>query len=217
VLRKTASLLVSLMLLGGASMLSSRAACAGDVVSMAPASRGPQIMLYVSQPLWSRGSSAPRLYGLRIGQLRMPSTTSQLTAIAPVQRELIDLQIVPHSEMRIDFGRRLIWNITRGAFDPHSNQSVLAVAVPIKGIRRSDAANQQPWDPASPGVSTLTGNAIPRRQVDGESLAIINMVIPSHWTPNDGRAAWLQLRPTIQFAHTQTTEAAPLLRGADTH
>ena len=41
---------------------------------------------------------------------------------------------------------------------------------------------------------------------DSESLAIVQMVIPSHWTP----------RPTIQLLNTQTTGAALVLGSTET-
>ena len=210
-----ASWLVSLMLLGGASMVSIRPACAGNVVGAAPTSRSPQVMLYVSLPLGSRGSSSQPLYGLRIGELRTPRTTPQLTAIAPIQRELIDLQILAHSDVRIEFGKRLIWNITRGAFGPQSSEAVLAIGMPIKGIGLSELANQQPWDPGTSGTSAWAGNPVPRRQVDGETLAVVNLIISSHRTPTDGRALYLQLKPTVQLLNTQTTEAVLVFRAQE--
>jgi hypothetical protein len=169
----------------------------------------------VSLPMGSRGSSSLPRYGLRIGEFRKRPTTPQLVAIPPTQRELVDLQIVAHSDVRIEFGRRLVWNITRQAFGTQSSQAALTIGVPIRGIRLSEAANQQPWDPGISGISALAGNPIPRRQVEGESLAILNMIIPSHWTPTDGRAAHVRLRPTIQFRNTQTTEAVLVPHGAE--
>jgi hypothetical protein len=203
----TASWLVSLILLGGGSMAPMRAACAGNVGSAGAASCGPQIILYVSLPLGSRGSSSLPRYGLRIGEFRKRPTTPQLVPIAPTPRELIDLQIEGHSDVRIAFGRRLVWNVTRQAFGPQYTQAVLTIVVPIKGIRLSDAVSQHPWDPGTSGMSALAGNPIPRRPVDGESLAILNVAISSHWTPTDGWAAHTQLRPTIQFGNIQAALA----------
>jgi hypothetical protein len=174
------------------------------------------IMLYVNLPLGSRGSSALPRYGLQIGEFRKRPTTPQLVAIAPTPRELIDLQMVAHSDIRIEFGWRLIWNITRQAFGPRSSQAVLTIGVPLKGVRPSDAVSQQPWNPGTSEMTALAGNPIPRRQVDGESLAILNVVISSHWTPTDGPPAYVQLRPTIQLGNSQTTEAALVLHGAET-
>jgi hypothetical protein len=203
VLRKTTSCVVGLMLLGGASMVLIRA------VSVRPASCGPQIMLYVTLPLSSRGSSSPPRYGLRIGEFRQRPTTTQLVAKAPTLRELIDIQIDGRSDVRMEFGRRLIWNITRGAFGRQSD-SVWAIKVPIKDISLSDALNQEPWDLGTSGMSALAVNPIQARQLDGERLAIANIVIPLRWTATDRRAAYLQLRPTIRFGNTQTVEAVLL-------
>jgi hypothetical protein len=196
------------MLLGGASMVLIRAVSAG------PASCGPQIMLYVTFPLSSRGSSSPPRYGLRVGEFRKRPTTTQLVAKAPILRELVDIQIEGRSDVRMEFGGRLVWNITRGAFGRQSN-SVLAIKVPIKGIRLSDAVNQEPWDLGTSGMSALAGNPIQARQLDGEGLATLNMVIPLLWTATDRRAAYLQLRPANKFGNTQTVEAVLLLRSGE--
>jgi hypothetical protein len=209
VLLKTASGLVGLMLLGGASMVLTRA------VSAAPASCGPQIMLYFTLPLASRGSSSRPVYGLRMGEFRKRPTTTQLVAKAPVVRELMDIQIEGRSDVRVEVGRRLIWSITRGAFNSQSSPPVLAIAVPIKGVRLSDAVNQEPWDLGTSGMSALAGNPIQAQQLDGERIAIVSMVIPLHWTATDRRATYVQLRPTIKFRNTQTADAVLLPRSAE--
>jgi hypothetical protein len=51
--RHAANRFTSGILLSATSVAASAAACAGDLVGMAPTSRSPQIMLYVSQTLWS--------------------------------------------------------------------------------------------------------------------------------------------------------------------
>ena len=208
-LLRTASGLVGLMLLGGASMVSIRA------VSAAPASCGPQIALYVTLPLSSRGSSSRPAYGLRIGEFRKRPTTTQLVAKAPIIRELMDIQIEGRSDVRVELGRRLVWSITRGAFDSRSSPPVLAIAVPIKGVRLSDAANQEPWDLGTSGMSALADNPIQARQLDGERIAIVSIVIPLRWTATDRRPTYVQLRPTIKFRNTQTAEPVLPPRSAE--
>ena len=195
-------------------MISIRAACAGNVVSAAPVSCGPQVMLYVTLPLSSGGSSSRPVFGLRIGEFRKRPTTTQLVAKPPILRELIDVQIVGHSDVRMEFGRRLVWNIMRGSFGSQSSPVVLAI-VPIKGIRLSDAVNQESWDPRTSGMSPLAGNRIHALQADGERLAIVAAVISLHWTPTDGRRVYMQLRPTIRLVNTQPTEAVLPLRSAE--
>jgi hypothetical protein len=208
VLRKTTSWVVGLMLLGGASMVLIRA------VSVGPASCGPQIMLYVTLPLSSHGGSSRPLYGLRIGEFRNRPTTMQLVAKPPTLRELINIQIDGRSDVRMEFGRRLVWNVTRGAFGRQSD-SVLAIKVPIKGIRLSDGVNQEPWDLGISGMSALAVNPIQARQLDGERLVVANIVIPLRRTATDPRAAYVQLRPTVRFGNTQSLEAVLLPRGAE--
>jgi len=214
--RKTASWVVGLVLLGGASTISIRAACAGNVVSAAPVSCGPQVMLYVT--LSSGGSSSRPVFGLRIGEFRKRPSTTQLVANPPISRELIDVQIVGHSDVRMEFGRRLLWNITRGAFGSQSSPVVVAIGVPIKGIRLADSVNQQPrqpWDPVPAGMSAWSADATRTGQLDGERLAIVAAVVPLHWTPTDGRPVYMQLRPTIRLVNTQPTQAVLLLRSAE--
>jgi hypothetical protein len=218
VARKTANWVVGLVLLGGASMVSISDANAGNVVSAASVSCGPQLMLYVTLPLWSHGSSSLPRYGLRIGEFRKRPTTLQLVAVAPIQRELVDLQIAAHSDIRVEFGRRLVWDIPHGAFAPQSSPATLAIGVPIKVIRLPDLVNQQPqlpWDPAPAGMSAWSADATRARQLEGERLAIVTAVIPLRWTPTDGRPVYMQLRPTIRLVNTEPTEALPPLRSAE--
>jgi hypothetical protein len=217
-LRKTAGWRVGLIVLGGASIALIEAGGVSNVVSSARVSCGPQLMVYMTLPLWSRGSSSLPVYGLRVGEFRKRPTTPQLVAVAPVQRELLDLQIAARSDVRIEFGRRLVWDIQRGAFGPQSALATLAIGVPIKGARLSEAWNQQPlqpWDPVTSGMSAMTGDPIRTQLVDGERLVILKVVIPSQWAMPDRRAAYVQLGPTIKFVNSQPTEALLPLRSAE--
>ena len=66
--------------------------------AMTPVAGGPQIVLYISQSLGS-GSTSVRLYGLRIDEIHPIPNTPLVTTVGLVQRrELVNLQIVPHSE-----------------------------------------------------------------------------------------------------------------------
>lgn len=214
--RKTAGWLVASMLLGGASWVLIRAFCADSVVTAAPVSCGPQFMLYVTLPLSSRGSSSLPRYGLRIGEFRKRPITTQLVAVAPVQRELIDLGIVAHSDVRVEFGRRLVWDVPRGAFGSQSSLATFAIGVPI---RVSDAVNQQPrqpWDPVPSAMSAPAGDPMRTRQLDGERVVIVKVIIPSRRTPTDQAPAYVKLEPTLKFVNTQQTEALILPRSPET-
>ena len=107
---------------------------AADTISAVPGAHGPQMMLYIKQPLGARG--ATRVYGLRLEQ-----TTTSATSGAPLpgalpgelarQREIVDLQIRHYSDVRLEFGRRATWNIGRHEFGPSGNQSSMTIRLPM--------------------------------------------------------------------------------------
>ena len=88
---------------------------AGPVGAVAPP-HGPIFMIYITQPLGSRGAS--RVYGLRLSELAQPtllSSAPMLYASSP-RRSLVDLQIRHQADVRIEFGQRLTWDVRRGEF-----------------------------------------------------------------------------------------------------
>lgn len=88
---------------------------AGDGVPPGVPSQGPQIMIYFRQPLWSAGSQ--RIYGLRIDQTSAPSTTPNAIGINPLRRrEILSFEIGGHAGMRVEFARRLVWDVSRQEF-----------------------------------------------------------------------------------------------------
>jgi hypothetical protein len=96
---------------------------AGDSFPQAVPARGPQIMIYFRQPLWAPG--AHRIYGLRIEQTSAPSTTPSAVGINPLRRrEILNFEIGQHADLRVQFARRLCWDVSRqefglGAFHPN--------------------------------------------------------------------------------------------------
>jgi hypothetical protein len=184
--RNTANRFTSRILLSAASVAASAVACAGNFVGMAPTSRAPQIMLYVSQPLWSPGKSF-RVYGLRIEEVWGLPPSLQPAAAGSLRRSvLVDLQIVPHSDLRIEFGKRLIWDFTHAAFGPQSSSSSLAIGLTIHSTRFPDPTRLQPWDLRAPGLSLMAGRLVPDLQASGVSLTIAAAVVNLRWTPSVG-------------------------------
>jgi hypothetical protein len=179
----------SRILLSVASVVASAAACAGNFVGMAPASRSPQIMLYVSQSLWSPGTSF-RVYGLRIEEVRALPISPQSGVAGSLRRSaLFDLQIVPHSDIRIEFGRRLTWDFTREAFGPQSSPSSLAIGLTIHSIRFPDPARLQPWGLRAPGLSLMAGRLVPDPQAGGVSVTVAAASVTLRWTPSVGSSS----------------------------
>jgi hypothetical protein len=187
--KNAANRFTSRILLNAVSMAASAAACAGNIaagniVGIAPTSRSPQIMFYVSQPLWSSGRSS-RVYGLRIEEVRAQPTSPQSAAVGSLRRrELLDLQIAPHSDIRVTFIRRLIWDFTRKGFGP---QSSVSIVLPIKSATFPDPTRLQGWDVRASGVSLMAGRLVPDPQASGVSVTVA--VVTFRWTPSVGRHA----------------------------
>ena len=183
--RNAANRFTSRILLSGVAMAAGAAACAGNIVGMAPTSSGRQIMLYVSQPLWSRGASSFRVYGLRIEEVRALPASPQSSVVGSLRRSvLVDLQIVPHSDIRIEFGKRVIWNFTHEAF---GQQSSLSIGLPIMSVSVPDTPHLRPWDLQVSGQSLMAGRPVPDPHADGVRVTVAAAAIRLQWTPSAGR------------------------------
>jgi hypothetical protein len=185
--RNAASRFMSGILLSAAAVAASAAVCAGDMVGMAPTSRSPQIMFYVSQTLWSSGPSF-RVYGLRIEEVQALRTSPQSGVAGSFRRsELLDLQVVPHSDISIEFGRRLIWNFTNERFGSPSSSSSLAIALTIHRIRSPEPAGLlQPWDLRTPGLSLMAGRLVPESQARNLSVTVAAGIVTLREAPSFG-------------------------------
>jgi hypothetical protein len=182
--RNAANRFTSRILLSAIAAAASAAVCAGDIVGMTPTSRSPQFMFYVSQPLWSPGKSF-RVYGLRIEEVRAQPTSRQSGAAGSMRRsELLDLQIGPHSDIRVELGRRVAWDFTRGAF---GTQTSLSIVLPLKSIDFPDPARLQPWDVRASDPSLMAGRLIPDSQARGVSVTVAAAVLTLRWAPGVAR------------------------------
>jgi hypothetical protein len=186
--RNTANRFTSRIFLSAASVAGSAAACAGNFVGMAPTSRAPQIMLYVSQPLWSPAGKSSLVYGLRIEEVRggLPPSLQPAEAGSLRRSVLVDLQMVPHSDIRIEFGTRFSWDLTHAAFGPQASSSSLAIGLTIHSTRFPDPARLQPWDPRAPGLSLMAGRPVPDPQPSGVSVTVAAAAVTLRWTPSVG-------------------------------
>jgi hypothetical protein len=183
--------LVSLLALVAASMSVITSAGPGSGVEAVPAAHGPQIMLYVNAPLGSNGAGSLHWFGLKIEQLRTPPTSPQLSA-APIERSpLVDLQLPAHSGLRVEFGRRLVWDIKRGTLASRSNTAGPTIGVPSRGQKLPDIDSQQSGEPAYA--------AILPRHMGGRSAAIANTSSLSQWPATAGWAAGERLRNFLRY------------------
>src|SRR5580692_3035105 len=82
------------LLLCGALLGGRAGVCAAEQPGMVPGAHGRVMMLYLSQPIGSRGAS--RIYGLRLQQ-PTPMQAAGVTTVMSHQRDLIDLQVRRYS------------------------------------------------------------------------------------------------------------------------
>jgi len=116
---------------------------AADGLQPAPTAHGPLVMLYIKQPLGARGAS--RVYGLRLEhQASAPTQPAALPGAMPSQREIVDLQIRRYSDVRVEFGRRVTWNIGRHEFGLSANQPSMAIRLPMPAMPTAVVAHTLP-------------------------------------------------------------------------
>jgi hypothetical protein len=117
---------------------------AGEAMGQPTSSLGPRITLYVSQPLWSRGTET-RYYGIRLEQVPSEAVPSQRVGYGPFRHKvLLDLQIRPHSDVRIELATRFTWDLSRETFGANSKDYKLAIKLPLSGF---SVAAAQPFHP----------------------------------------------------------------------
>jgi hypothetical protein len=105
------------------------------------------MMLYVRQPLGARGAS--RVYGLRLDQQggtppQAGAMTAPIASAMPGQRSIVDLQIRRAADVRVEFGRRMTWNIPRHEFGLTANQPSMALRLPMNAASTPVVAHSLP-------------------------------------------------------------------------
>jgi hypothetical protein len=165
VLRCPAGARFSLVLLGAMSMGPMGAVWAA-AVGPAPPVHGPQLMLYFTQPLWSRGVSV-RMYGLKIDRLRTLRFSPRSPASDYTQRTaLIDLQLRARSDVRVEFGRHVTWNLGRGEFGPSAG--TVGFQMPTRSSELAAALSRPPWVPERFGMNASATYLAHRQATDAE-------------------------------------------------
>jgi hypothetical protein len=171
--------------------LAASAVFATSAEAMTPVSGGPQIVLYMTQSLWSGGKPV-RLYGVRIDEIRPLPNSPLVTTVGLVQRrELLNLQVVPHSDVRIQLGRRLTWDFTSEEFGPQSGFSRLAIGLPITNVKSSQTDNLQPWDQPRAFLSSKPRNIAGDSGAGGMSVTLLTTVATF-----PGRSNAVEILPT---------------------
>jgi hypothetical protein len=139
------------ILIGCATLAVAANTWAGSGVWMPDSSLGPQMTLYVSQPLWGRGNSG-RSYGMRLEQVRSDVGLPRRAEYGTVHRKaLIDLQFRPHAGTRLEFAARVSWDLGRDTFGltPDGTSRVIDLA-----FRAHELATAQPFQPWAAAISS---------------------------------------------------------------
>jgi hypothetical protein len=105
------------------------------------------MMLYVRQPLGTRG--ATRVYGLRLDQQggtrpQAGAMVGTVTSAMPAQRSIVDLQVRRPSDIRVEFGRHVTWNVARREFGLTSSQPTMALRMPTQEVPTAVVARSLP-------------------------------------------------------------------------
>jgi len=144
--------------------------------AVTPVSGGPQVVLYFTQSLWSSGKPERR-YGVRIDEIRPLPNSPLITVAGLVQRrELLNLQIVPGSDIRLQLGRRVTWDFSRKEFGSASGLSRITIGFPISGLKGSETDSLQPWDPRTAPTS-IPRNTAGDSDGGGMSVSLLTTVV----------------------------------------
>lgn len=138
-------LLQQLLVCGG--LVGLARVCPADGMTAVPSPHGPLMMLYVRQPLGARG--AARVYGLRIDQQggtppQAGAMVNPISSAMPGQHSIVDLQMTRASDLRVEFGRRVTWNVARREFGLSGNQPSMALRLPAPAAATPTVARSLP-------------------------------------------------------------------------
>jgi hypothetical protein len=137
----------------GAAALPWASVCLASDPGSAPSFQGREVMIYISQPI-GPGATA-RSFGLRLDQHSNPGALPGGTGSAAElsgRRELVNLRMAAHENIRIDFGRHASWDFGRRQFTQPGDLLMM------KGGFRDRAAT---WPTAVPAVHLAASLAMP--------------------------------------------------------
>jgi hypothetical protein len=158
---------VKCLALGSAALPWTGTCLAGDPGST-PGMQGREISFYISQPIGP--GAAHRSFGFRLDQHSNPGSLPGGTGSAAElsgRRELVNLRMAAHENLRIDFGRRVSWDFGRRQFTQPGEMLMMKGGFPnrITPLPAAAAAPHLAAALAMPVTSPLfagnTGRALP--------------------------------------------------------
>ncbi len=135
---------------------------AGDSLTAVPSVNGPEVMIYFSQPI---GPSAPaRSYGLRIDQHSLPAMLPGATADAADlagRRDIVNLRMAAHEDLRLDLGRRVSWDFSRRQFNLQGDLPAMTPRFRAAGPAAASTSVPLSQSPASKTVAAGAQRPLP--------------------------------------------------------
>ena len=132
---------VKCLALGSAALPWTGACLAGDPGN-APGMQGREISFYISQPIGP--GAAARSFGFRLDQHSNPGSLPGGTGSAAElsgRRELVNLRMAAHENLRIDFGRHVSWDFGRHQFTQPGEMLPMKGGFPDRALPLSNAAS----------------------------------------------------------------------------
>jgi hypothetical protein len=144
--------------------------------ALAPRSHG--FILYLSQPIGGGGGALRPKFGFRIDQVRMSGNSGAPDAGDPLQhRALVGWQMdglrgIHASDMKVELGGRMTYDVTRGAFAAQLPKTSTVSSSRASALNRPDSyLESRPFSPHL--FETSTGGRDPFRQ-STESASMIH-------------------------------------------
>ncbi len=140
---------VNTLVFAGVLCLATTVAVAGPPPAAGPsAPHRPGFMLYLSSAMGGGGGVMKPTFGLRVEQVHMTNNSGSPDAPDPVQhRELLNWAMHGPSDVRVEFGQRATWNVTRGEFGGvrAMNRAAMAFAFHGAAARTASQSESRPF------------------------------------------------------------------------
>ena len=145
--------------------------------ALAPRTHG--FMLYLSQPIGGgSGAALHPKFGFRIEQIRMMGNSGAPDAGDPLQhRALVGWQMdglrgIHASDMKVEFGSRMTYDVTHGSFAAHFLRQPPAAALRPSAINRVDSNTES--KPFSPHLFEPSSGARDPSRQNNESASMVH-------------------------------------------
>jgi hypothetical protein len=140
---------VDKLVFAGLLCLATTVAVAGPPPAAGPsAPHRPGFMLYLSSAMGGGGGVMKPTFGLRVEQVHMSNNSGSPDAPDPMQhRELLNWAMHGQSDVRVEFGQRAAWSVTRGEFGGVRAMNRAAMAFGFHGTaaRTANPSESRPF------------------------------------------------------------------------